>query len=122
MGVPSKTHTLFYANGAVHSKYEFVHGKLNGPYVQNYSDGKMKYEGRFKDGYIIGHWEYNLRLEDLICNFLKEEYQTMTGFDKMTLESLDDCVSGFTYVFIHKRDGSCATSMCIDLKQIGKFR
>jgi hypothetical protein len=103
-------------------KCSFENGKVHGDFIQNYDDGQYRLKGAFKNGYIIGLWEYNLRLKPMICDYLKEEYSTMTGFDRMTLSSIDDCEASFSYLFRHKTEGACANSMCIDLEFVGKYR
>ena len=104
---------FFYANKKPYLTFSFADGKKNGLCTIAYDDGTVKMSGLFKDDYIFDVWEYNIKLEESFCSFLKDQEDYNIRSPNIALGAMKDCTASFEYTFRHELTKDCYNGLCV---------
>ena len=109
---------FYYDNGKLYLSFVTSEGKKNGLCTIFYADGKEKMRGQFENDYIFEKWEYNIKLEQGLCSFLRDEEKYHQMSEGMLIGAMDDCTATFDYTFRHEYTQDCYDGFCV-LPSIG---
>ena len=88
----------FYANGKKHQIYNYSNFLINGKYERFYDDGTMMFSGELKDGYIIGEWDYNIKVNEKFAEIIN---LFPNYFKNINSEVIKDGIVSFKVNYIH---------------------
>lgn len=94
-----------HPNGRTYLKYDMVNGEYNGRHESYYPDGGPRASGQMADGFVIGRWTYDVRIDSTLRAYMDEgrhlfsfpasawQDNTLTYTVNYWLEpSRDDCI------------------------------
>lgn len=104
---------FYHKNGQLHSAATFSNDSLKGDFNSFYADGTPYMKGVFKRGYFWGSWEINVKLNDVMCGYLRDENDYSLLSDFFEMNALDDCVATFDMFFKHRIARECFQGICV---------
>ncbi len=107
---PSK---FYYKSGKMHSQCMFSNDSLVQTFESFYADGAPYLKGECRTGYFYGNWIINVKLNDVMCGYLRDEndYNLLSNYFEMN--ALDDCTATFDMYFKHRIARECFKGICV---------
>lgn len=104
---------FYHKNGALHSACEFENDTLINEFKSFYADGTPKTSGQCKNGYFQGSWIFNVKLNEVMCGYLRDEndYSLLSNYFEMN--ALDDCTATFEIYFKQRFAKDCYRGVCV---------
>lgn len=113
LGTLNGASTFYFKHNKVHSRCTFQDNKLEGQYERFYENGNPRATGVFKDGHFYKNWTFHIFLNDVMCGYLKDEYQYALLEDYFDPGALDDCTATFDIHFKHLYERGCYNGVCV---------
>jgi antitoxin component YwqK of YwqJK toxin-antitoxin module len=111
----------YYDNGLPHTVTRFQNGVVHGPFKRIYPDGVIREQGRFDNGIFAGDWKYNIKMEDVFCEFLKDQEAYGYVSKDLVEGAMEDCIASFVIYFFRKTDKACYGGFCVLPELKGKI-
>ena len=122
LGLLSGSTKFYHQNGNLHSECQFLNDSLVGQYRSFYADGSPHTSGQCKKGYFFGLWRINVKLNEVMCGFLKDENNNSQLSDYFEMNALDDCTATFDLDFTHRIARECYRGICVIPNFSGQIR